>query len=67
MAIINGTSGNDNLAGTSTDDQIDGAAGNDRLSGKGGKEGVVKTSWSDIDAAVVGCKDGVPTKNSTNV
>jgi serralysin len=38
MAIINGTSGNDNRSGTATDDTMYGLAGNDRLNGLAGND-----------------------------
>ncbi len=38
MAVINGTAGNDVIAGTTLDDIIDGGAGNDRINGGAGND-----------------------------
>ena len=48
MAVINGTSGNDQLDGTSGDDTIDGGSGNDVINGLGGNDILIGGSGRDV-------------------
>jgi Ca2+-binding RTX toxin-like protein len=48
MAVITGTSGNDNLVGTFEDDSITGGAGNDTIDGDGGADTIEGGSGNDL-------------------
>ena len=48
MAVINGSSGNDQLDGTSGDDTIDGGNGNDVINGRNGNDIIVGGNGQDV-------------------